>query len=489
MSQQQTALDSYCEGSAFPSMGDRLDENSSDNPRLGFEEEVSLPDLPNDIAEAREVDWVIFTGRYPYVFDALRFGYGIGHREDSSYQWTPDEVDLPVHFLDNDFEDPSLDRFIDRVFEYQPEIAVVGDVYTTADLDDHLSAVEEIKASFPDINLVLVPKCQEVLDEIPSDIILGYPNGKSDIVGEDVAPIEEWRSVENRLHILGGPPLRTKDVIEKLTRRTLTGTSPADIVGLDSNRFFKNASQFGDYAAAGGGWHSNLRENYAAKRNLLIYSFVNGRQFWISEGVWPEASKEKLVDRSVLEQAAFDRELQRDQTGSSLEATELFSSPLPLQEAVDTPLLRTDETNAAVIEPLSQLSQFSGKNRWTPSGTLQQTGNCSYNWSHNPVCPACGANPVGPEAVGSSRSDGQDTAQVISYEHQQAEETNHEGSIPKEGAERLRFSSNYPPIYWVCSDRCQSRLEREPRSLFDTPADENAPWPDPTYLGTVTVQR
>jgi len=146
----------------------------------------------------------VFTGRYPYVFDAARLGFGIGHREDSSYQWIPEEVLLPVHFLDNEYLDADLNRFVNRVFEYEPEIAVVGDIYDRDSLREHIDAANEIWGSYPDTNIIIVPKCEGILPDIPDQFVLGYPNGSSSIQATDIATYDEWRSVENGIHILGG---------------------------------------------------------------------------------------------------------------------------------------------------------------------------------------------------------------------------------------------------------------------------------------------
>ncbi len=60
----------------------------------------------------------------------------VGFREDGSFQADDyPNVDLPCGFLDNDFRDPDLDRFVDRVHRLDPDIAVVGDAYTAGDSD------------------------------------------------------------------------------------------------------------------------------------------------------------------------------------------------------------------------------------------------------------------------------------------------------------------------------------------------------------------
>ncbi|OIB56585.1 hypothetical protein BBD46_17295 [Natrialba sp. SSL1] len=238
------------------------------------------------------------------MFDAARLGFGIGHREDSSYQWTPAEVDLPIHFLDNDYEDADLDRFVDRVFELEPEIAVIGDITDPDTLDEHIDAAEEVWGSFPEMNLILVPKCRRILGEIPERFVLGYPNGNSPIQATDIASHREWRELPHDLHILGGTPLSTLEHITELTKTYITETPPANIVGLDWNGYQKYAEDYGDYLSTGGGWEQNLRDEYIPKRDLIRYSLLNAKHFWariVSDRLTEIALVEHLGDwRSLV---------------------------------------------------------------------------------------------------------------------------------------------------------------------------------------------
>ncbi|MFC7009372.1 DUF6610 family protein [Halalkalicoccus salilacus] len=59
---------------------------------------------------------VAYTGRHPGVTDAWALGYTTGVREDCRFQIDSyPNVSLPVLFLNNNFHDPDLDRFLDRV--------------------------------------------------------------------------------------------------------------------------------------------------------------------------------------------------------------------------------------------------------------------------------------------------------------------------------------------------------------------------------------
>jgi len=62
-------------------------------------------------------------------------------REDCGYQETQyQNLSIPVGMLDNDFRNPDLERFVDRFFEYEPEVRVIGDVDEIDDVDAHVAA-------------------------------------------------------------------------------------------------------------------------------------------------------------------------------------------------------------------------------------------------------------------------------------------------------------------------------------------------------------
>lgn len=79
-----------------------------------------------EINTAQQADRICFTGRHPFCTDAYRLGYTVGYRENTSGFQADDyaNVDLPLDFLDNNFHDPDLGRFLDRVDRYQPDVAV-----------------------------------------------------------------------------------------------------------------------------------------------------------------------------------------------------------------------------------------------------------------------------------------------------------------------------------------------------------------------------
>ena len=241
-----------------------------------------------DIATARQADVVAFLHRAPFALDAYRLGFLPGFREDCGYQQTQyQNLNIPVGMLDNDFRNPDLDRYVARFFEYEPKVGVIGDVYEGDDVDKYVATAREIQASYPDAELVIVPKCREVIDTIPNDLVLGYSRGYADRLAHEFSEPADWRG--RRIHILGGSPPKQWDVIEQLTRPTLTDDPPADIVGLDWNGLHRGA-QFGEFWTADGWDDSGRDADHVTVRKTVRHSLSRLKSFWQSHGVWPDST-------------------------------------------------------------------------------------------------------------------------------------------------------------------------------------------------------
>jgi hypothetical protein len=189
--------------------------------------------------------------------------------------------------LDNDFRNPDLDRYVARFFEHEPKVGVIGDVYDSDDVDEYVAAARKIQASYPDAELVIVPKCRAVIDMIPDDLVLGYSRGYADRLAHDFSEPTDWRG--RRVHILGGSPPKQLDVIEQLTRPTLTGEPPADIVGLDWNGLHRGA-QFGEFWTADGWDDSGRDADHVTVRKTVRHSLARLKEFWTSHGIWPDST-------------------------------------------------------------------------------------------------------------------------------------------------------------------------------------------------------
>jgi len=241
----------------------------------------------SDIAAARQTDQIAFLHRVPFTLDAYKLGFLPGFREDCGYQETQyQNLSIPVGMLDNDFRNPDLERFVDRFFEHEPQVGVIGDVYERDDINDHVAAAREIQASYPEAELIIVPKSRTVIDAIPEDLVLGYSRGYADRLAHEFSDPPDWRG--RRIHILGGSPPKQLEAIRQLTRPTLSADPPADIVGVgvDWNGLHRGA-QFGEFWTTDGWDDSGRDADHVTVWRTVRHSLARIREFWKVHGSGP----------------------------------------------------------------------------------------------------------------------------------------------------------------------------------------------------------
>ena len=237
-------------------------------------------------SEARQADYVAFLHRVPFVIDALNIGFLPGFREDCSYQQQQfTDLECPVGMLDNDFRNPDLDRYVDRVFKHEPEVGIVGDTYNAAEAQSYVRTIRELEGSFPESEFSIVLKCREGIEAVPGDITPGH----ADTLAHEFSDPVDWRG--RRVHVLGGSLPKQLDAIDRLTQPTLTGDPSAEIVGLDWKGLHRGA-QFGEFWTADG-WDDSGREaDHVSVRDAVRHGLGHVRSFWQANGVWPETTPE-----------------------------------------------------------------------------------------------------------------------------------------------------------------------------------------------------
>lgn len=119
-------------------------------------------------------------------------------------------VRTPCVFLDNDFRNPELDRYLDRVERYDPSVAVLGDAYTGRDAARYQQAVDELQERWPAKTYVVAPKCERAFDVLDEDVVLRYPLGYSELDPSDYSETSDWRG--RPVHVLGGSTPRQYEV-------------------------------------------------------------------------------------------------------------------------------------------------------------------------------------------------------------------------------------------------------------------------------------
>jgi len=203
-------------------------------------------------------------------------------------------VELPTVFLDNDFHDPDLQRYLEEFDKRNPSVAVLGDAYTEGEARELNRAACEVLEECPYKEVVVVPKCREAFDVLDRDVTLGYPNGYSELKPEDYSSISEWRG--RKIHLLGGSPPMQWEEIQKLTQPNLAGDPPADIRGVDWNGFQKIA-YLGEHWSRDG-WQP---ADQLSIRETVRKSLEEIKAFWQEKNVWPETEPRELYGPAVQE--------------------------------------------------------------------------------------------------------------------------------------------------------------------------------------------
>jgi hypothetical protein len=241
------------------------------------------------IADARQTDYVAFLSRHPFATEAYELGFTTGVREDCRLQVDGlQNVRVPLSILDNDFKRPDLERYLSRFRALEPEIGVIGDASSPGEAERFVDAARELKAEYPNVTLIVVPKCLDAIDIIATaevsgtPLVLGYSMGYSNVLAEDFSEFADWRG--HRIHLLGASPPRQWNVIQQLTQPTLTGDPPANIVGLDWNGAHKVA-YLGEFWSRDG-WQP---AGHLSIRGTVCQSLREIRAFWKERGVWPAA--------------------------------------------------------------------------------------------------------------------------------------------------------------------------------------------------------
>lgn len=249
--------------------------------RLGGE--VVATGATRSLAAAQQARYIGFLHRYPFTLDAYDRGFAVGVREDYRYgseQYT--SLDLPVIILDNAFEDPDRDRYMERFDQYDPAVAIVGDAATADEAATVAAVATDLTAEHPYKTVVAVPKCDAALDRFVQldDVVLGYPMGYAAVQAADFCDLREWRGQD--VHLLGGNPHEQYQVIQQLTQPTLDDAPPANIVGLDGNGLQKGAYK-GEYWTPDG-WQP---ADELSIRETVQRSLDEVKTFWQNRGVWP----------------------------------------------------------------------------------------------------------------------------------------------------------------------------------------------------------
>jgi len=185
--------------------------------------------------------------------------------------------------MDNEFRDPDIDRYLEIFNEHDPSIAVLGDAYNRRDAHQLNQIAETILDDNSYKTVIVVPKHQDAFEILSDDVVLGYPNGYSELKPSDYSSLSDWRGRD--IHLLGGSPPTQYETIQELTQPVLTGEEPANIIGCDWNGPQK-ISYLGEYWSRDG-WE---RADHLSIRETVRKSLEEIKAFWQQKDLWPETT-------------------------------------------------------------------------------------------------------------------------------------------------------------------------------------------------------
>ncbi len=250
--------------------------------------------------------------------------------------------------MDNDYEDPDLDRLLEKFHEREPRVAVIGDAYTREEAEKYQDTIDDLADEYPYRRFIVAPKCEAAFEVLDAETTtLGYANGKSSVQAEDLGPVKfrGWN-----VHILGGNPIDAYEAMQSLTQPTLDGREPANIVGYDWNGPLRMA--YWEYWTPDG-WQDN---GHLTPRETARRSYQEIKQYLQEKDVWPETEPRELYGEAV-EEPDFD--IFMDKGGD----------PIPSREALETSYVREyEEKGTLAFESESQMKFIEYREGLTPVG-------------------------------------------------------------------------------------------------------------------------
>lgn len=135
-------------------------------------------------------------------------------------------------------------------------------------------------------------KDRAIVEYLDEDIVLGLPNGSSEITVDDLG-YSPFRGRD--VHVMGGAPDTQYDAIDKLTCNTLADLEPANVVGVDWNGYWGPMVHYGEYWTRDGyqdGTGMTLRE-------MMAETAAEIRRYWDAHDLFPETMPEHLSGPAV----------------------------------------------------------------------------------------------------------------------------------------------------------------------------------------------
>lgn len=157
-----------------------------------------------------EIDFVT-TGRTDLTEYARERGLLTGSRLDHITEYENEGID--VRFIDMHWEDPDIEKLVSKCKRHKPDYAIAGDYSRDTDNTHLVNETADRLKNHCD-NVIVVPKVESHLDNIPSYALVGYST-PSEYEGTDIG-LRRYIDIDNDIHILGGTPHKQFEIIGKI---------------------------------------------------------------------------------------------------------------------------------------------------------------------------------------------------------------------------------------------------------------------------------
>lgn len=175
----------------------------------------------------------------------------------------PNKVYFPPQFVDQDWEHPVRERYMNALETYRPMLATVLDLEREDQLNEVLSWAYEAAQYVTDA-VIIIPKAQNIIDQIPrqlagKEVRLGYSvvTGSKKFGGTSVP---QWAFTGRPVHLLGGSPKRWLELSRYLDVKSADGNYTQNMA--KKNQFFCGGSAH---------WAKN---RWWPKLNESVYGYV-----------------------------------------------------------------------------------------------------------------------------------------------------------------------------------------------------------------------
>lgn len=185
----------------------------------------------------------------------------------------PNTVYYDPEFVDQNWKNPNLERYIKAIAQYKPRLATVLDWERWEQFDEVMAWAEAIAPYVETI--IIIPKLRGGIERIPRNISgkavrLGYSVPTS--FGASLVPLTEFLGWP--VHLLGGSPLKQMELAGVFAGPMYPEVPRLNVVSVDGNYHQKMAIRYNQYFVPDGS------ARWARNRYWPTLAEANGGRKW-----------------------------------------------------------------------------------------------------------------------------------------------------------------------------------------------------------------